>query len=352
MKIPSARKLKSGTWFIQLRLNGVSVPVTGRTEAECRNAAQLIKAEHKAGVRQIKRNAPQEQTLKSVLEEYIKKREPVRSPSTIRGYTQIKGNRFQDYMDKPVGKIPWQEMINAEVSKCSAKTLSNSWGLVRSSLADAGIPVPNVELAAVPVKEIPFLQPEEIKLFCEAIKGDIAEIGLLLELQGLRRSEALGLDWKDVDLKNKTIFVHGSRVQNKDGQFVNKDTAKNKSSSRRIPIMIPQLEDALSAVKLKQGRVVTVAENTMLKHTKEACKIAGVTVVGNHGLRHSFASLGYHLGISERQLMEMGGWSDYTTMHKIYIRVASKDKEAANNAISDFFKKTPDSVSKTVSKTE
>ena len=34
----------------------------------------------------------------------------------------------------------------------------------------------------------------------------------------------------------------------------------------------------------------------MLTHTKAACERAGVTVVGNHGLRHSFASLGYHLG--------------------------------------------------------
>ena len=70
---------------------------------------------------------------------------------------------------------------------------------------------------------------------------------------------------------------------------------------------------------------------------KECRREAGVTVVGNHGLRHSFASLGYHLGISERQLMELGGWSDYQTMHKIYIRVAQSSEEAAKNKISEFF---------------
>ena len=34
MKVPKARQLDSGTWFIQLRLAGVSIPVTGETEAE------------------------------------------------------------------------------------------------------------------------------------------------------------------------------------------------------------------------------------------------------------------------------------------------------------------------------
>ena len=65
-----------------------------------------------------------------------------------------------------------------------------------------------------PGKEIPFLQPEEIPKFIKAVEGDIAEIPILLELQGLRRSEAKGLDWKDVDLGKGTIRIHSARVQN------------------------------------------------------------------------------------------------------------------------------------------
>ena len=36
--------------------------------------------------------------------------------------------------------------------------------------------------------------------------------------------------------------------------------------------------------------------------------------------------------------MEHGGWADYMTMHKIYIRLAEADKKAANNAVFEFFK--------------
>ena len=103
--------------------------------------------------------------------------------------------------------------------------------------------------------------------------------------------------------------------------------------------MIPRLYDLLKAEPEKKGAVVKIAANTMLRNIKDACEAAGLTKVGNHGLRHSFASLGYHLGLSERQLMQLGGWSDYTTMHKIYVRVAAEDEKAAQNKIAAFFAK-------------
>lgn len=338
MKVPEPRKLKSGSYFIQLRLNGVSVPVTSATAKECRRQAELIKAEHRANMRVFIPSEKSVPTLKAAIEYYIAKYESVLSPSTIRGYEQVKLHRFPLFMERKVSDIDWQRMVNIELKTMSAKTVKNAWGLVHAAVSDKGFSVPDVKLPQVSVKEIPFLQPDEIIPFCDAIKGDIAEIAVLLELQGLRRSEAKGLYWKNVDLKASQIKIRGARVQNKNGEFVHKDTNKNVTSVRTVPIMIPQLLEALNAVEDKTGPVVMVSENTMLRHAKEACKAAGITIVGNHGLRHSFASLGYHLGLSERQLMELGGWADYMTMHKIYIRLAEADKKAANNAVADFFK--------------
>ena len=65
MKVPKARKLPSGMWFIQLRLGGVSIPVTEKTEKKCRDAAALIKAEYAAGKRSIK-NKSAEPTLRQL----------------------------------------------------------------------------------------------------------------------------------------------------------------------------------------------------------------------------------------------------------------------------------------------
>ena len=336
MKIPEPRRLPSGSYFIQLRLNGSSVPVTARTARECKRAAELIKAEHRAGKRQI--TASYERTLAQVLKAYLDKHEAVLSPSTVRGWESYRLHRFAAYQDRAVGKIDWQQMITDEAASVSPKTVKCAWGFVAKALRDeAGIEPPRVRLPQVPVREIPFLQPSEIKLFLAAIKGNIAERAALLELHGLRRSEVLGLDWADVDLKKGLLHIKGATVQNKDGQFVRKETNKNSSSSRTVPIMIPRLRELLEAEPNKTGAVVQIAANTMLRNIKEACSAAGVTQVGNHGLRHSFASLGYHLGLSERQLMQLGGWADYTTMHKIYVRVAAEDEKAAQNKITAFY---------------
>ena len=202
--------------------------------------------------------------------------------------------RFPNYQGKKLPDIDWQEMINTELDDVSQKTIRNAWSLVCASLKDVKYPVPNVKLAAVPVNDIPFLQPEEILPFCDAIKGRSYEIPCLLMLHGLRLSEVRGLDWKNVDLTTNTITIKEARVRGENGN-VTKNTNKNKSSSRTVPIMIPQLVTALNAVTDKSGSVACIDGGTLLDDVKRACKRAGVTEVSCHGLRHSFASLCYFL---------------------------------------------------------
>ena len=59
------------------------------------------------------------------------------------------------------------------------------------------------------------------------------------------------LTWDDIDLQNKVIHVRGAYVKGPDG-YVDKQTNKNKTSTRPVPIMIPQLEQALKKVKKRK----------------------------------------------------------------------------------------------------
>ena len=335
MKVPEPRKMSSGNWFIQMRLGGVSTTVTAATKSECIRQATLIKAEHKAGKR-VSIKTPNELTLKEACERYIAKYQKALSPATVRGYTIYKDNRFRAYQDKKLTEINWQKMIDDELAIKSEKTVKNAWGLVHPALVEAKFPIPDVKLAKVPINETAFLQPEEILPFCEAVKGRSYEIAALLELHGMRLSEVRGLTWENVDLKRGFISVKGARVRGLDGDVM-KETNKNETSTRLVPILIPQLTEALTAVKDKKGSVVKAQSNTLLDDVKRSCKRAGVTIVTNHGLRHSFASLGYHLKISERQMMQWGGWKDFQTMHKIYIRLAAIDETEAKAAMTKFF---------------
>jgi len=337
MKVPTPKKLDSGTWYIRMRLSGEEQYITGDTAKECRDKATLLKAEHKNG----KKITPKiDKTLGEIIDDYIAKYEPVLSPSTIRGYSSARKNRFKNYMAQKISDISdWQKVINDELKGSGEKTVQNGWGVVTAAMRDAGLRVPEVKLARPPVREMAFLEPEEIPRFCKALEGHPAEIEVLLELHGLRESEVMSVVRNNrIDTKRNIITVSGAIVPNKENRFVEKQTNKTKKSTRQVPIMIQRLADLVDECERDGKPIRAHSAPALLKAVHSTCAKAGVTDVTNHGLRHTFASLGYSLGLSERMMMDLGGWDDPTTMHKIYIRLAQRDKANAQNAIADFFK--------------
>lgn len=342
MKIPKARKMSSGSWYINLRLGGESISVTEKTEKACIREAQRVKAEYLAGKRERveveeKEPAP---TLDAVVESYINSKEGVLSPSTIRGYETIKRTRFQTIMQTPVDEIgDWQTVISNEAGTCSAKTLKSAWGLVHASLSAKKFPVPDVTLPQVVPATRPWLDTKQAKAFVKLVANEDFAIPALLALHGLRRSEIMGLWWSNVDLDNELIHVHGSTVRQSTGGFVDKDTNKNQSSRRTVPIMIPELKKALSRTKQEErlGKVCSGSFDRIWEKINALCAENGLPQVGFHGLRHSFASIGYSLGVSELEMMKLGGWSDTKTMHKIYTHIAEADLLKSKNKIANFF---------------
>lgn len=339
MKVPKAKKLPSGSYNIRMRLGGEEISITRTSGTACTQEAQMIKAEYLAGRRINRVGGVGEKMLKTVIRSYIDRNKATLSPSTVRSYESYLKARFQAYMDQPVRDVDWQAMINDELKLKSAKTVRNGWALVSAALGSAGYPVPEVRLAACPVNEIAFLQPDEIKRFCSELRGRPYEIAALLLLHGLRLSELQALTWDNIDLKRKQITVKGATVRGPEGK-VTKQTNKNKTSTRTVPILIPQLQKALEAVPKDQriGLVDHHGQQTLLDDVKRTCRAAGVTEVTCHGLRHSFSSLLYRTpGVTERHVMMWGGWANIQTMHKVYIRIAAQDEEAAAEAVRKFY---------------
>lgn len=317
MKIPKPRRLPSGTWFIQLRLEGKSVSVTAKTAIDCRKQAELIKARHNAGLRPTEGRT--DKTFRQAIDDYIRDKDAVLSPATIRGYRMIQKHRFPAVMDKRLDKIrTWQREINAESKKYCGKTVVNAWGLVTAVLNYNKIPVPDdLTLPQVIENESPWLRPTQIFAFVDAVHGTNIEIPALLALHSLRCSEIYAVNEKrSIDLAAGMIYVHGAVVSDEHDKRVYKETNKNSKSRREISIMIPELKDALTACGDKP--FVTISPSGFYHAVNRICRHNGLPEVGVHGLRHSFASLAHYLHITELDCMRMGGWSDYRTMHKIY----------------------------------
>ena len=334
MKKPVAKQLPSGAWFCRVRIDGQDISITRESKDLAEAEAYAIKA----GIKEAEKK-PKKKTLTQAIDDYIDARRNILSPATIRGYKTIQNNRFQSMMHRDIFDVTpeqWQRAVNLEAKSVTAKTLTNSWRFVASVIAEATGQRLTIRLPQIIPAERPWLTPEQIPKFVEAVKGDKAEIPALLALSSLRRSEIVGLRWSDVDLENGVLTVNGSAVPDENNKIVYKRETKNSTSRRVVPI-IPPLQEALDNVGPHGEYVVKFHPATVMNQVNRVCEKNGLPKVGLHGLRHSFASLAYHLGMPEKVAMEIGGWADDQTMHKIYTHISEKSISTAAKAFTSFF---------------
>lgn len=345
IKVPEPEQLPSGNWRIYLRSEKQSV--TESNKEMCIARARAIRA----GFIEKKKEAPSI-TWSKAIDQFIQDRSASLSPETVRGYRIIQRNRFPDVMNKPMkNPVNWQAEVNAALSSLSDKTVSNAWGLISEIMRVNHMEVPDILMpSAKKSTERDFLDPQQILTFCDAIRGDTCEIPMLLGLHSLRMSEIKALRMsKNIDLENNLIHVSGAMVRDEKNKSVYKDRNKTTASNRSIPIMIPRLAELLAQRKDKDGFLVPQRPSTINKHIHAAADSVELPNITSHCLRHSFVSLGYHLRLSELEVMEMGGWSDNQVVHRIYLHLARRDRLKAGNKMAKFYRtaaKMPSAPSK------
>lgn len=313
----NAHKLPSGNYRVQFYKDGKRHSVTRPTAYEAEREAALL----------ANGNIP-DITLHEAIDCYINERKNVLSPSTIVGYRVIQRNRFQSVMHLPIAdKIRWQQVVNDEALKISPKTLYNSWGLVKAILTTYGVAVPRVQLPQRITEEHGFFQPEEIKRFVKLIEGHENEAQFLLCLHGLRKSEMLAVT--DSDIKDGYIYVRGSIVRTEANTYVSRDSNKTVKSRRIVPIFI----ERLAHLPLERN----CRPDTIGRRFQRLCEENGLPQIGLHGLRHSFVSLCYYLGISLMVTMRYGGYSNPTVVQSIYTHLANRELKDSEAKLKQFF---------------
>ncbi|HJU21913.1 MAG TPA: site-specific integrase [Casimicrobiaceae bacterium] len=143
-----------------------------------------------------------------------------------------------------------------------------------------------------------FLEPDELLRLLKELPEHLRSIAACAVATGLRMSKVVGMQWKWVNLAERTVTIPGALMKN--GR----------------PIVVP-LNDLAYAVIERQvgahpehvfvfkGKPIRAASNTAWY---KALKRAGLEGFTFHGLRHTWASYMAQNGASERELMELGGW--------------------------------------------
>lgn len=334
IRVPAPKQLPSGSWNIYLRAEKQSV--TEATEALCLARARAIRA---GLVEQKKDAAARGLTLREAIDNHIALYAASLSPSTKRGYDMIKKHRFPGKIDQPLAATAgWQSEIDRARAEYAAKTVKNAWGLVATVMRENAVPVPDVRIPRKKAAPLPWLTHTQVLAFLDAVQGRRCETAALLALHSLRLSEIFALTWDDLDLDRQRVTVHRARVRDQDGRWVQRDATKTEESTRTIRMMIPALPERLAELKAAGLPPVLCAQSSLTESINRVCARAGLPECGTHGLRRSFASLAYHLGMSELETMEIGGWSDPAVMHAVYIQLAAEDRLAAENRMESFYR--------------
>lgn len=324
--VPRPTVTPSGRYRGRVMVHGSRVWITEDTEAAYYVRAKAVKA----GM--LKEAVEPRDTLQELIRRFIDDNEAVLSPSTVPAYRSYARNAFQAYMGMKAASIPWQRAVSEEAGRVAAKTLENEWRLVTAALRYAKITPPDVNLPRAVKQERAFLDFEQIEVFIGAIRGDPCELAYLLALHSLRLSEILAL--REI---TDQIRVRGAMVRGEAG-YVVKELNKTDLSRRDVPVMIPRVREL--------PLPVTQRDTTLNRHLARICADAGLPVVTLHGLRHSFASLAYHLRWTEKTTMRLGGWSTPDVVHEIYTHLAQQDVDEDVERMRAYYEAVSKSVSK------
>lgn len=317
-------KLPSGSYRIRKMFKGQTYTVMFDQKPTQKEAMQAMAAE--LDKVQTKHES---MTFQAAAEEYLKSKQNILSPTTIRGYkSSMKtiSEKFQNINVHDITALEIQTEINRLSKEHSPKTVRNYHGFISAVL---GVFHPNLKICTTlpqKVKKEPYIpSDEEIKRILEYIKGTEFEIPIILACYGLRRSEICALTADD--LNGDILKISKAKVLNEETQWITK-TTKTISSTREIIIPMKIAEKIRERGYIYQGH-----PNSITTYLGKVEKKLGIPHFPLHKLRHYFASKMSSMNIPEADIMRMGGWETDHVMKNVYRHsMMNKEENAKREA--------------------
>ena len=220
--------------------------------------------------------------------------------------------------------------------------------IVKNPFSDVRVPVkdPMVRRA---------LTSDEVALITETWRGHrMGLMAMIMLYAGLRRGEAMALEWQDIDFNNRIIKVTKACRSLKNETIIKKP--KSKAGIRDIPIPNVLLK-VLMERREATGFVCTSAEGEMLTETAYArgwnsyrnylniCAggqnangryIKRIQVIDNitaHMLRHTYATMLFDADVDVKSAQKFLGHADLEVTLEIYTHLSRFKEDKAINSL-------------------
>lgn len=337
MRMPKARQLPSGSWYTRVTVNGETVSITDRTEELVIKRASALKASA-----WVAAHHPSGKTVGEAVDDYIRGRVGILSPSTIKAYQSIREHRFKALMGRRIASLSpahLQQAVAAESRQTSAKSVRNAWGLIYAAITEQN-PEFHCSLS-LPKKAPPkgrAIDPDVLREIFRYVKGTRYELPILLDaFLGLRRSELFALRKSDFDFEACTVTISRALVQSPEGAWVEREATKTAAGYRVLsvdPELIKAVEGAQASGRLFEG----IHPNTLYTHLQRITRAHGLPHVRVHDFRHTFASVSHLLGVPDHYTMAAGGWASRPVMDGVYTHAIDREKQAFSDKVAGYFR--------------
>ena len=335
-----ATKLPSGTWrciaswtdeYGKHRQKSLTAPT--KLEAETLARQYVLEKKHSL--------IPENRTLDDLITSYCDNRSSVLSPTTILNYDKIRRTAFPSIMKVRLALLTpelYQKAINEYSKNHKPKSVLNAHALVNKILKANDCYV--AEKAMLPQKEkkeVSIPTEKEVKMLLEEIKDTRLYLFVAFSVfLGLRRSETIGLKWKDIDFDNQTVSICRARVKDQTGSFIEK-TTKTTESKRTLkipPILMNSLPSKDSVNP--EGYIIADSIEALDSLYRRTTKNIGFPY-NFHSLRHYYASVLLAQNIPNKYAQKQMGHATDNMLKQVYQHTFKSKEEEYEAIIGDYF---------------
>lgn len=309
----TARKQSSGMW--RVRVYSHTTP-DGKKHYKSFTGPTKDKAEQDAKkfTGSIDRGNRADITVAEAIAGYIRAKEGVLSPSTIRGYRILERNNYALISMVKIRKLTTERVqtwVSEQATEHSPKTVKNAYGLLVSSVRlYAPETMWRITLPTIITERRTSVPDASVSVLYNAADGWMKIAIGLAAFGSLRAGEICALTFRDI-LPGGLVYVHSDMVRTPHGGWQIKEFPKTKKSVRVVDT-IPEDVIALIGDGDPDDRCVGHTPSRLGDNFRNLCKRLGITGVRFHDLRGYFASSGAGV-MPDTYLAPRGGWDTSTS---------------------------------------
>lgn len=181
------------------------------------------------------------------------------------------------------------------------------------------------------------LSPQERQAILSTTKDDF-QLGFVILFTGARLGEALALQMKDVNFKDKTITISKSVGFHGNQPVLN--PPKTAKGNRIVPLL-PLLEERLKELKLPPEAYICSGDKPLTKTSlyrrwESYCKRKNINI-DRHTIRHEYASILYEAGIDPKEAQQLLGHAQISTTMDIYTHISESKMKQDFMKLANYF---------------